>query len=69
MTRQNKALQKKKLAIQFTQMHLAGQRGPKATTPCHGKKNTMLKAKRIIKPVTEGTAANQDRGNRNRKAA
>lgn len=69
MTRQNKAIQKRIIAKQFTAMHLAGQRGPKATVSQHGKKRSELKEKRAVKPITAGTSANQNRGNRNRKAA
>jgi hypothetical protein len=66
MTRQNKAIQKRIIAKQFTALHLQGQKGPKATTPLHGKKRNELAEKRRAKPLTEGTQANQNRGNRDR---
>ncbi len=39
MTRQNKAMQKAKLATQITALHLKGQRGPATTEKKHTKQD------------------------------
>jgi len=43
MSRQNKAAKKRGLAEQITALHLKGEKGPKQTTPKHGKKNVQRK--------------------------
>lgn len=37
MSRQSKNVKKRAEAKQFTTMHLRGEKGPKSTTPKHGK--------------------------------
>lgn len=60
MSRQNKAIQKKIIAKQFTALHLQGQKGPSRTTPKHGKVHTLReleKQKRAAMLVAEANAA------------
>jgi hypothetical protein len=59
MTRQNKAVQKKIIAKQFTALHLAGQKGPAQTKAIHGKVKTVRALERI-KREAETLAAERD---------
>lgn len=59
MTRQNKAVQKKIIAKQFTALHLAGQKGPAQTRATHGKVKTVRALERI-KREAETLAAERE---------
>jgi hypothetical protein len=57
MSRQSKQAKKFALAKSITDLHLKGEKGASATTPCHGKKWTYRGNPEIMKRLAEALAA------------
>lgn len=69
MTKQRKLEKKAAMAVTITRMHAAGEKGPKSTTPVHGKRHTYRSNPEIQKRIAEALKASQPEADKKDKTS